>query len=142
MQVESEQDQDPSPSRRYRGPQGLGEAVARIFGERAEAGESVGRVEEEAFLKQWFGAHGGFLSLDEWERLILITDSTAEHEVRFRDEDARAVKRTLPGTFGNVPKPIDGEWVQAPTTPSDYLLRLALQNQFFDDALRLEGAML
>lgn len=130
----------PAP-RCYRGPQGLGETVARVLGERAEAGESVGAVEEGTFLKQWFAANDGFIPQERWESLILVAGHTAEHEVRFREKDSRAVKRTWPGTFGNVPRLVDGKWSPSPATPREYLHRLALQNQFFADDLRLEGAI-
>ena len=141
MEADADELQQTPTSRHYRGPQGLGETVARVLGERTEAGESVGGVEEEAFLKRWFAANHGFLSQKEWESLEPVAAHTAEHEVRFRERDTRAVKRTWPGTFGNVPRMVDGRWIPSPATPREYLHRLALQNQLFEDDLRLEGAL-
>lgn len=132
MQVESGQAQDPSPSRRHRGPQGLGECVASVLGERPKAGESVGGVEEEEFLKRWFADNGGFLSEGGWDALEPVTNHTAEHEVRFRADDERAVKRTWAGTFGNVPREICGQWVAAPATPSELEVFTLLRDQGFD----------
>lgn len=142
MDCEPGENQPPAPSERYRGPRGLGETVARVLGEREEAGESLGAVEEGAFLKGWFAANCGFLSAGEWDTLELVANTTAEHEVRYRAADQRAVKRTYPGTFGNVPRWICNQWVPSPATPSEYLLRLALQNELFSDGIRLEGAMI
>jgi|GEM_PF-699569 len=141
MQVESGQTQNPSPSRRPRGPKGLGETVARALGERADSGEGLGGVEEEVFLKQWLRSNDNLISDEEWGSLKPISSHTSEHEVRYRIADHRAVKRTWPGTFGNLPKLVDGHWQPAPATPREYLHRWALQNELFGDEVRLEGGM-
>jgi len=142
MQVESGQAQDPSPSRRSRGPQGLGETVARALGERADSDEGFGGVEEESFLKQWFRDNGALFTEEEWGSLSPRTSDTSEHEVRYRIADHRAIKRTWPGTFGNLPALVDGRWQPAPATPREYLHRWVLQNELFGDDVRLEGGML
>jgi hypothetical protein len=142
MHLESGQTQDPSPSRRPRGPQGLGETAARILAERADSDEGFRGVEEEAFLKQWLGANDALFSAEEWSSLRPYSSDTSEHEVRYRLADHRAVKRTWPGTFGNLPTMVDGHWQPAPATPREYLHRWALQNELFGDEVRLEGGML
>jgi hypothetical protein len=142
MQVESGQTQNPSPSRRPRGPQGLGETVACALGERADSGESIGGVAEEVFLKQWLRTNDSLFPDGEWGSLKPISSHTSEHEVRYRISDHRAIKRTWPGTFGNLPKMVGGHWQPSPATPREYLHRWALQNELFGDEVRLEGGML
>jgi len=142
MQVESGQTQNLSPSRRSRGPRGLGETVACALGERADSGEGLGGVEEEVFLKQWLRGNDTLLSDEEWGSLKPISSHTSEHEVRYRIADHRAVKRTWPGTFGNMPKLVDGHWQPSPATPREYLDRWVLQNELFGDDVKLEGGML
>lgn len=142
MQRDTEPIQDTPSPRRYRGPQGLGEAVARALGERADTGEGLGGVEEDAFLRRWLAENSAILPLHQWEALKPITAHTSEHEVKFREGDRRAVKRTWPGTFGNIPRQVGDQWVPTPATPAEYLHRWALQNELFGDDVRLEGGMI
>jgi len=76
-------------------------------------------VEEEVFLKQWLRGNDTLLSDEEWGSLKPISSHTSEHEVRYRIADHRAVKRTWPGTFGNMPKLVDGHWQPSPATPRE-----------------------
>lgn len=139
----SEYDENPaSPSRRYRGPQGLGEEAARELERCTEAGGGVGELEEAAIIQRWAEDGRFLIPADSLANLSLISDSTSEHEVRYRPDDDRAVKMTLPGTFGFVPKKMEGVWRHSPATPREYLLRVALQNGIFADDIRLEGAIL
>jgi hypothetical protein len=71
--------------------------------------------------------------------LPLISNSTSEHEVHYRESDARAVKRTWPGFYGQVPVPGDGKLDRTNAAPSEYLRRMALQIAVFRSDLRLEG---
>ncbi len=142
MQVEPGQNQDLPTPRCYRGPRGLGETVARVLGEREETGAGGGGLEDGTFLEGWFRENGGFIAEEDWDALEPFSNSTAEHEVRFRITDRRAVKRTWPGTFGNVPRETAGRWIPGPATAAEYLHRLALQNELFGDDLRLEGALI
>lgn len=142
MHLEPGQTQDLPPSRHYRGPRGLGERVARVLGERTQTSSGIGDLEEGVFLETWFRDHEGFLNAENWDSLEPVSNHTAEHEVRFREADQRAVKRTWPGTYGNVPREVTGRWIQSPATAAEYLHRLALQNDLFADDLQLEGAML
>jgi hypothetical protein len=129
-------------SRRSRGPKGLGEHAARAIEQSLGPGPGRGAVEEELFLKDWLTVQGCLIPDADWVFHKLISSGTAEHEVRYRAHDHRAIKRTLPGTFGNIPKQIHGKWEPLPATPSEYLSRLALQNEVFNDEIILEGAML
>lgn len=131
----------PSSSRRYCGPEGLGEDAARALEQGARAGEGLGGVEEESILKLWAEEAGCLITEDSWAAHRLITNHTSEHEVRYRLDDHRAVKRTWPGMFGFIPKRVQGTWTHQAALPSEYLHRQALQNQIFGDSILLEGAM-
>jgi hypothetical protein len=131
-----------SPSRRYFGPEGLGEQAARALEQGLAAGGGVGAVAEESFFKRWFEQEGCLIKEAVWSSHPLISARTAEHEVRYRELDHRALKRTWPGTFGLVPSLVDGQWKALPATPGGYLRRMALQNELFADDIRLEGAMI
>lgn len=61
--------------------------------------------------------------------------------MRYRAADHRAVKRTWPGTFGFVPAKAGSKWVPKAASPQEYLLRQHLQNELFQDDIRLEGVM-
>jgi hypothetical protein len=130
-----------SPPGGYRGPQGLGERAALALEQSAGAGQGIGAVEEAACLRRWSQIEGVLIAEPDWLSLDLITNATAEHEVRYRLKDHRAVKRTWPDTYGMVPEFLLGAWRPQPATPRQYLLRQALQNELFDDSIRLEGTM-
>jgi len=140
MNSDPEQNNASTP-RRYRGPEGLGEDAARSLEQGSRSGESLGGVEEEAILRQWAEESGCLITELDWADHRLISDSTSEHEVRYRIGDHRAMKRTWPGTFGFVPKKVKGKWIHQNALPSEYLHRQSLQNEIFGDSIRLEGAM-
>lgn len=96
---------------------------------------------EQAFLRWWLEKEGCLISRDQWESWHFVTNHTLEHEVRFREEDRRAVKRTWPGSFGFVPEWNGSTWVPRAATAAEYLHRLHLQNTVFGDDIRLEGGM-
>ena len=93
-----------------------------------------------ATLEEWARRHGQWIASGEVDRLALVSNSTSEHEVFYREIDGRAVKRTWPGFFGQVPAPEDGRLGRRNATPAEYLLRMALQLAVFRGDLRLEGA--
>ena len=130
-----------SPPGGYRGPQGLGEGAARALEQSARAGQGIGAVAEAACLRRWSQTEGLLIAGPDWLSLDLVTNATAEHEVRYRSKDHRAVKRTWPGTYGMVPEFLLGAWRPQPATPRQYLLRQALQNELFDDTIQIEGTM-
>lgn len=77
---------------------------------------------------------------DDWfEKFKLISNKTSEHEVRYDAEHARAVKRTWPGHYGQVPFLSGGLVDRRMATPIEYLERLALQNTVFADDFHVEG---
>lgn len=99
-------------------------------------------MEEQSLLRGWAEAEGCLIAPALWESWRLVSNRTLEHEVRFRPEDRRAVKRTWPGTFGFVPAWNGSIWVPRPATAREYLHRQHLQNCLFADEIRLEGAMI
>lgn len=140
MSHEPEQS-DLASSRRYCGPEGLGSEAARALEQGALSGQGIGGMAESSILEQWAEENRCVIPDDIWDGYRLITNHTSEHEVRYRVEDHRAVKRTWPGTFGFIPRRLDGRWVSQPATPREYLFRQALQNDIFGDSIRLEGTM-
>lgn len=98
-------------------------------------------MEEQAFLRKWVEEEGCLIPPPAWESLRLVSNHTLEHEVRFREEDQRAVKRTWPGSFGFIPVWNGSIWEKGAATAGEYLHRLHLQNLIFNDEIRLEGGM-
>ncbi len=131
----------PEP-RRFRGPQGLGEQAARALEQGSGPGEGLGAMEEESILQRWAEESGCLIPLSDLAPHRVVSNQTSEHEVRYRESDHRAVKRTWPGMFGFVPTKGAAGWMPSPAKPSEYLLRQALQNELFGDEIRLEGAIL
>ena len=68
-----------------------------------------------------------------------VSNSTSEHEVFYRIEDSRAVKRTWPGVYGQIPTLSNGKLDRRNATPSEYLNRMALHVAVFGSDIRLEG---
>ena len=99
-------------------------------------------MEAQERLRGWAEKTGHLIRDAEWALLKPVSAATAEHEVRYRAADHRAVKRTWPGTFGFIPGKSGGNWMPKPASPREYLQRQALQNEFFMDDIRLEGVML
>jgi hypothetical protein len=125
-----------------RGPQGLGEEAASALADRFAASSGIPSLEEAKFLQSWIEDRGCLIPEHDWLALPSISRQTAEHEVRFRESDHRAVKRTWPGTFGFTPRFESGTWIARPAWPAEYLKRFALQNMLFGDSVRLEGGMI
>lgn len=98
-------------------------------------------MEAQARLRRWAEEAGCVIAEADWHALPLVSAATAEHEVRYRAADHRAVKRTWPGTFGFVPGRAGGRWMPQAATPQEYLRRQRLQNDLFQDDIRLEGVM-
>lgn len=132
----------PNPSSiRHRGPGSLGEALARALAADSRADQGSAGLAEQAFLHWWLEKEGCLISNAHWNSEYFVTNHTLEHEVRFRDQDRRAVKRTWPGLYGFVPAWNGDTWVPRAATAAEYLHRLYLQNTVFGDDIRLEGGM-
>ena len=98
-------------------------------------------MEAQDRLRKWAEAGGCLISELEWFQHQLVSAATAEHEVRYRAEDHRAWKKTWPGTFGFIPARSGSSWKPRAATPVEYLLRQRLQNDIFNDEVRMEGIM-
>jgi hypothetical protein len=133
--------QEPAPSRRPRGPGRFGQEAAAALGKDLRS-DTAGPAMEEQELLKFAEKTGSLISEQIWLSHRLVSGHTAEHEVRFRIADRRALKRTWPGTFGYIPRLIAGKWEPTPALPSEYLTRLALQNELFADSIELEGFMI
>lgn len=96
-------------------------------------------MEAQEQLRRWAEKAGHVIAEADWLSHKLVSAATAEHEVRYRAADHRAIKRTWPGTFGFVPGRTGGQWKPRAATPEEYLLRLRLQNDLFQDDIRLDG---
>lgn len=127
--------------RRPRGPGQLGQAAAAAIAKNLRPDRAGTAVEEQA-LHQFAQQTGCLISESEWQCHRLVSAQTAEHEVRFRSSDFRALKKTWLGTYGFIPRNVSGKWKPAPATPSEYLSRMALQNELFADTIELEGLMI
>lgn len=127
------------------GAGGALEAAAAVVVASAGTGGSVGTLaataRQERQLLEWAEKTGRLIPEEAWPRHRLICASTAEHEVRHRNTDNRALKRTHLGTYGFIPRQTDGLWKPFPATPSEYLQRWILQNRLFGDDIQLEGVI-
>jgi hypothetical protein len=90
-------------------------------------------------LESWARTEGTLIAESVVDDLALVSNSTSEHEVFYRQEDSRAVKRTWPGVYGQIPVPADGKLERRNATPSEYFRRMALHIEVFASDLRLEG---
>jgi hypothetical protein len=106
---------------------------------RGGAEDSQRNRNEQQRIEEWARAQGCLIDEREFNSLTLISNSTSEHEVWFRESDQRAVKRTWPGFFGQVPVWKNGRLDREPATPAQYLERQRLQNETFDGDIVLEG---
>ncbi len=132
-------------SERPRGPGSLGEEVLALLAACDDSGSRVTGISEIARerqrLEEWSQQRGVLISESDWASLRSVSTGSAEHEVRYRVTDNRAIKRTHPGTFGFTPELQNGKWVSVPANAVTYLRRFRLQNMIFDDDVRLEGVM-
>jgi hypothetical protein len=102
-------------------------------GDPASFGIEVGNLEN------WARDKGTLTPASTLDSLPLVSNSTSEHEVFYRYHDDRAVKRTWPGVYGQIPVPANGGLGRRNATPSEYLRRMALHIEVFSSDLRLEG---
>lgn len=90
-------------------------------------------------LEKWANSEGTLIAEEKVDCLNLISNSTSEHEVFYRSEDSRAVKRTWPGVYGQIPCSAGGKLDRCNATPSEYFSRMALHIAVFGSDLQLEG---
>lgn len=123
-----------------RDTKGFGEAAKALVGAGACPDGSLAEVQAQRLI-EWARHNGLLIAEADFEELPLVCDETGEHEVRFRDNDQRLLKKTWPGTFGMVPEWTQNGWRPASATPLEYLERFTLHNLIFQDDVRLEGAI-
>jgi hypothetical protein len=68
-----------------------------------EGGRDASRIREAESLGSWARTNSCLIDPKEIDDLPLVSNSTSEHEVHYRQSDSRAVKRTWPGVYGQVP---------------------------------------
>jgi hypothetical protein len=90
-------------------------------------------------LESWATETRALIPTEEVDSLPRVSNHTSEHEVFYRKHDDRAVKRTWPGIYGQIPMAINGGLDRRNATPSEYLTRMALHIEVFASDLRLEG---
>jgi hypothetical protein len=135
-----------SPSDRGPGnPANLSSAFFKASSEINNSGTSeatdrdASRVRQTESLVGWARSQGNLIKPEQVDSLPIISNSTSEHEVHYRQSDNRAVKRTWPGVYGQIPVSKNGKLDRANATPSEYLQRQALQVAVFKSDIRLEG---
>ena len=136
---------------RHPGPAGAARENAAAFraaarflrgGEGADGPGAQGperREREQARVAEWALAQGRLIHDGDLEAIPLLSNSTSEHEVRYPSSDGRAVKKTWPGFYGQIPVWREGRIEREAALPAEYLDRQALQNEVFGSDLRLEG---
>lgn len=121
---------------------------SRAFEEAAQAAERSGGCStsegapfgsETGNLKDWADKGKQLVTDSVFRSLVVISDSTSEHKVFYRQPDGRAVKRTWAGVFGQIPVPLKGKLDRKNASPSEYLRRMSLQIQVFASDIKLEG---
>jgi hypothetical protein len=122
----------------------LAEDAAAYLGRSSDSLQGFGSDPKEidrqsACLIEWASKNNAVLSDSYTSGLERQEGTTAEHEVFYRSDDNRAVKRTYAGTFG-VTCAKKGE--QGHATPLFYFRRLQLMNREFNSDLRFEGIIL
>lgn len=113
------------------------EGIHRIAG--CDASERASFGSQVAHVAQWGEENAKLIDAAQFTDLELVSNSTSEHEVRYRPSDHRAVKRTWAGFYGQVPVMEDEALKRRNATPIEYLQRMALQVAVFASDLRLEG---
>lgn len=76
---------------------------------------------------------------DTLEPLQTLSNQTSEHEVWQTEDGIRVIKRTWAGVYGQVPAWLGETLARHPATPSEYLIRQALQNETFGSEICFEG---
>ncbi len=105
-------------------------------GARADEGDATDPQRsgiEQRRAEEWARAKGCLIDDRELDSLLLLSNSTSEHEVWYRDSDNRAVKRTWPGFFGQVPIWKAGRLDRA---PAEGVIPIDLQKAVIPEIIR------
>jgi hypothetical protein len=113
------------------------EGIHRLSG--SGTGERAPFRSQIAHVAQWAKENGKLIDPEVFQSLEVVSNSTSEHEVRYRPSDLRAVKRTWAGFYGQVPVLVRGAIERSNATPIEYLERMALQIAVFASDISFEG---
>ena len=76
------------------------DAASQINSRGSQEGDrDASRIRETESLGSWARANACLIDPKEIDELPLVSNSTSEHEVHYRQSDSRAVKRTWPGVY-------------------------------------------
>jgi hypothetical protein len=114
-------------------------AQAIVCGSGSGSGAATSFGSEVRNVEKWALQHGTLIPDSFFRNLVPISNHTSEHEVFYRAMDSRAIKRTWPGVYGQIPVSLDGKLDRRNAAPSEYLTRMALHIAVFGSDLRLEG---
>ncbi len=114
-------------------------AQAIVCGSGSGSGAATSFGSEVRNVEEWALQHGTLVPEVSFRELVPISNHTSEHEVFYRAADSRAIKRTWPGVYGQIPVAVAGKLDRRNATPSEYLTRMALHIAVFGSDLRLEG---
>ena len=114
-------------------------AQAIVCGSGSGSGAATSFGSEIRNVEEWALQHRALIPDVFFRELVPISNHTSEHEVFYRAADSRAIKRTWPGVYGQIPVSIAGKLDRRNATPSEYLSRMALHIAVFGSDLRLEG---
>lgn len=114
-------------------------AQAIASGEGSGSGDPASFGVEIGNLEEWAHREGNLIPESQFDSLKLVSADTSEHQVFYRVEDSRAVKRTLAGVYGQIPAFFDNKIQAQNAKPSEYLTRMALHIAVFGSDLKLEG---
>ena len=105
-------------------------------------GSGSGASREETMRRDvaWAKEAGRLIPSDKIDALgDSISNETSEHEVWSFGSGGRAVKRTWPGVFGQVPVFWQGKILMKNASLPEYLRRMTLQSSVFGSDIRFEG---
>ena len=102
-----------------------------------DSASSSERERQQIALAAWARQTGRVVADQIIAVLPVVSNSTSEHEVRYRASDERAVKITWPGFYGQVPVIRDGTLQRTAASPAQYLSRMMLHNEVFRGATEL-----
>jgi hypothetical protein len=97
------------------------------------------RIRSTEALDGWIRRQSRITDAKSIDSFQIVSNCTSEHEVFHRPEDNRALKRTWPGVFGQIPVHHNGCLVRANASPLEYLMRQARQVSVFGSVIPFEG---
>jgi Serine/Threonine/Tyrosine Kinase found in polyvalent proteins len=134
---ESDSSIPPAPSAQQSAFEQAAQAIVRGVGTRPSDPASFGS--EVRNLEEWARVQKILIEEDRFDPLSVISNHTSEHEVFLDIGERRAIKRTWPGVYGQIPSANAGKLDRRNATPTEYLSRMALHIAVFGSDIRFEG---